>query len=159
MKKLIPIFLFTFLFISVSEIQAQNYNNAVGARLGWGFAGSLKHFFTEDWAGEGIVNFRNNYNGFGYFTVTGLAQKHQPLADVNNLSWYFGGGAYVGFYSSSYTGSSKAILGISGNLGLDYTFEDIPLNISLDWIPSIGLTGGGGFGAEAGGIGVRYILN
>ncbi|GAA5224692.1 hypothetical protein GCM10025777_53230 [Membranihabitans marinus] len=145
--------------VSVTKIEAQNYDNAVGLRLGWGFAGSLKHFFTEDLAGEGIVNLRNSYLGASYFSVTALAQKHNPINDVPNLYWYYGGGAFAGFFSSEYTDSSNVNIGIAGNLGLDYTFNDIPLNLSIDWIPSISLTGGHGFGAEAGGIAARYILN
>ncbi|WP_236974726.1 hypothetical protein [Membranihabitans maritimus] len=158
MKKLFLPLLFLFILSGFSKVEAQSYESAIGARLGWGFAGSYKHFFSDDLAGEGIVNFRNYSGLYSYFTVTGLAQKHSAIPDLSGLSWYFGGGAYLGFYGSGYTGTAT-IVGIAGNLGLDYAFEDIPLNLSIDWIPRLGLTGGVGFGAESGGLAARYILN
>jgi hypothetical protein len=42
---------------------------------------------------------------------------------------------------------------------LDYAFEDTPINISIDWIPTLAFNGYlRGFGGGYGNIGVRYIL-
>lgn len=56
-------------------------------------------------------------------------------------------------------------VGVSGNIGLDYTFNDIPLNLSVDYVPTIVVFDNdefdrisrfrGGYGA----LTARYILN
>jgi hypothetical protein len=156
MRKLLIIFC-AGIFFSLNA-NAQNYNNAVGVRLGWGFGGTIKHFFDDSKAVEGIVQFGGIYSR--YAQITGLFQIHKPLDDVApGLQWYFGGGGFVGFFSGVYSARSTRI-GIAGNIGLDYTFEDIPLNLSLDWVPGIAIVGfGTGFGAgTAGGLAVRYIF-
>ena len=145
-------------FLFGSNLQAQNYDNAVGLRLGWGFGGSIKHFFDDSKAVEGIVQVGGLYTN--YTQITGLFQVHKPLDDVApGLQWYFGGGGFVGFFSGVFSTYSTRI-GIAGNIGLDYAFEDIPLNVSLDWVPGIALVGfGSSFGAgTAGGLAVRYIF-
>lgn len=157
MKKILVTFILGTLFL-FQNASAQNYENAAGVRLGWGFGGTIKHFFDDSKAVEGIVQLGGVYNR--YAQVTGLFQVHQPLDDVApGLQWYFGGGGFIGFFSGVYSARSTRI-GIAGNIGLDYTFEDIPLNITLDWVPGIAIVGfGTGFGAgTAGGLGVRYIF-
>ncbi|NND07065.1 MAG: hypothetical protein HKN87_11865 [Saprospiraceae bacterium] len=163
MKKLMAICFFLS-FVGASQVAAQSYDNAVGLRLGWGFGGSFKHFLNETSAVEGILNYRSfgtlgiNYN---YLQITGLYQKHGPLDEVlTGLQWYFGGGGFIGFYGGSYNGlidGGGTTIGIAGNVGLDYAFDDIPLNISVDWVPSISINGGG-FLSGLGGVAVRYIF-
>ncbi len=143
--------------VAICHSTAQNYDNALGLRLGWGFGVSFKHFISDEAALEGIARFGGVY--MSYTQITGLYQKHKPLDEVlPGLQWYIGGGGFIGLWGGDFTDRSLRI-GIAGNIGLDYAFEDIPLNISLDWIPSLALTGfGKGFGAESGGFAVRYIF-
>ena len=55
---------------------------------------------------------------------------------------------------------SSTSFGIQGYLGLDYTFEDLPLNLTVDWIPTIFLNGfNNGFGGSYGSLGIRYVLD
>ena len=145
------------LLVSVGSISAQNYDNAVGLRLGWGFGGSIKHFFDDSKAIEGIAQFGGLYSR--YAQITGLFQIHKPLDDVApGLQWYFGGGGFVGFFSGLYSTRSTRI-GVVANIGLDYAFEDLPLNLSLDWAPGFAFVGFGNFfGARTGGLAVRYIF-
>ncbi|MCB0686084.1 MAG: hypothetical protein KDC53_06155 [Saprospiraceae bacterium] len=157
MKKLLLPLILGFLFFH-HEASAQNYDNAAGLRLGWGFGGTIKHFFDDSKAVEGIFQIGGLYAR--YAQVTGLFQVHRPLEDVApGLQWYFGGGGFIGFFSGVYSTRSTRI-GIAGNIGLDYTFDDIPLNVSLDWVPGIAIVGfGSGFGAgSGGGLAVRYIF-
>ena len=48
-----------------------------------------------------------------------------------------------------------------GNLGLDYKFDNTPINISADWVPTIYIGSGylSGFGGGYGALAVRYTLN
>jgi hypothetical protein len=49
--------------------------------------------------------------------------------------------------------------GIDGVVGLDYKFKKLPLNVSLDWQPSLELiTPGAEFQAGRGGIAVRFAF-
>jgi hypothetical protein len=156
MKKLL-LTLFVIAVFGAVHTSAQTYDNAVGLRLGWGFGGSIKHFFDDSKAVEGIVQFGGLYTR--YSQVTGLFQIHKPLDDVApGLQWYFGGGGFVGLFSGVSSANATRI-GIAGNIGLDYAFDDIPLNVSLDWVPGIAIVGfGNSFGARTGGLAVRYIF-
>lgn len=147
--------LFLLLLLIGLSVEAQDYETAVGIRGPWGFGLSAKQALSNGHMIEGIVNFR--YNSL---QITGLYEVHKPL-NVDGLYWYYGGGGHIGFWSSGdFDGleSSGSVIGIDGVLGLDYTFRDVPLNISMDWKPVIHLIGYNGFWGDAGGIGIRYIL-
>ncbi len=154
-----------FFTLTTNHMLAQSYDHAAGLRLAWGFGGTYKHFVNEKIAAEAIVNFRSRGTfGLRYRStrITGVVTMHNSLEDVaEGLQWYVGGGAFVGFwsgaYSEYYTGRSTQI-GIAGNIGLDYKFADLPLNVSLDWMPGLALTGGAGFAGGAGGLAVRYTF-
>lgn len=148
------ILLFSF---SAQNATSQTYDNAIGLRLGWGVGLTGKHFLNDQSAVEAIVHFGGAYTS--YFQITGLYQVHNPLDEVfSGLQWYYGGGGFVGLWGGD-NSTNSARIGIAGNIGLDYAFDDIPLNISLDWIPSFALVGfGNGFAGTTGGLVVRYIL-
>jgi hypothetical protein len=104
------------------------------------------------------------YSSYSWINVGGAYQVHKPIEGVDGLNWYFGGGASVFFwtYKNSFTGdgSASTTFGILGNLGLDYKFEDSPINLSADWMPIFFINGfGSGFGGGYGALAVRYTLN
>lgn len=144
--------------------QAQNYNSAIGLRLGVPLSISYKHFLNENGAIEVFGGFRS-YSGYGWFNVGGLYQYHKPIPDLDGLSWYFGGGAAAFFwnYDNNFAfgdnDDSSFSLGLLGNLGLDYKFENAPINLSVDWVPIFFVNGyGSGFGGGYGAFAVRYVL-
>lgn len=100
-----------------------------------------------------------------WFSVSGVYQFHKPIDEVDGLQYYFGVGASVYFWNFDFNFSnqySSTTLGVQGYLGLDYAFEDMPINVTLDWIPTIFVNSGGftsGFAAGYGTLGVRYILS
>ncbi len=165
MKRLITLLTLLFLLSTAQEGKAQLYDNAVGLRLGWGFGATYKHFFSERSAVEVILRRRGfgvltfNYN---YTQVTGLYQVYKPLDNViDGLQWYFGGGPFLGYWGGRYSGlidGDRTYIGVAGIIGLDFAFGDLPINISIDWMPSLALLGGGGLLGEAGGLAVRYIF-
>ncbi|MEL6191829.1 MAG: hypothetical protein AAFR66_07255 [Bacteroidota bacterium] len=149
---------------SVQTAQAQNYTTAVGARLGSPISLSAKHFINETSAVEGFVGTRG-WATYRWFVVGGAYQYHRPIESVDNLQYYFGAGASVFFWTYDFVFSpeqdfSTTSFGVQGYLGLDYTLEDTPINLTLDWVPTIYVGNGfstgfaGGFGA----LGVRYVL-
>jgi len=147
---------------------ARVYQTSVGIRLGSPLSVSAKHFLHDEGAVEVYVGFRND-DPFSYIHVSGAYQYHQPIKEVDNLFYYVGAGATiirckyepgyqipgeeVGSFISNY-------FGLQGYIGLDYAFDDIPLNLSVDWIPTINVgenkpqTFSGGFWAISG----RFII-
>jgi hypothetical protein len=135
---------------STSFSYAQNYKTAVGIKGGYPGFGSLngKHFLNSKTAIEGSIG-----GGSSTLWLQGLYELNFSLED--GLNWYAGGGANVGFYSYknplTNDRTSNMILGINGIVGIEYTFEDFPLNVALDTGPNIQVIRGAG-------IAIRYAI-
>lgn len=138
---------------------AQDYQTALGVRLGNPSGVTVQHYIGGNTALEGILGL-----GPDWFTLTGLYELHQPFNDPQGLGWYVGGGAHIGGLNGGYDYSNKHynggafILGVDGILGLDYTIPGAPLNLSLDWKPMINLTPFAGFFGGEFGLSVRYTF-
>lgn len=148
--------------------QAQDFKSAVGLRLGSPWALSYKTFLSESSAIEAFLGYRNyGYftTGYNYFQVGGLYQIHGAFGDTDGLSYYYGGGASVSFWTypdgfsdffDEYTSISP---NIHANVGISYTFDDTPINLTLDVLPTLSLGNtfidSFGFGYT---LGVRYVL-
>lgn len=152
--------------LACNQLQAQNYKSAVGARLGSPLSLSYKTFISDQNALEGYVGFRGNVN-YSWISISGAYLVHRPLEieGAEGLDWYFGGGGSIYFWNYAdrfFDDYNSTALGIQGYLRLEYTFSDIPLNLTIDWIPTIFIgnnlfvnTFGGGYGS----VGVRYVLD
>ena len=127
----------------------QLYDHALGLRGGVGATVTYKKFVSEPLAFEAILGLYD----YDYFGLGLLLEKHKYVGDLNRLLWYWGVGPYVTF-GDNFTG-----VGVSGALGLDLSFEAIPIDITLDWLPRLRLVGGGRFLPSGGGIGIRYIID
>ncbi len=144
-------------FISISS-GAQDYRTGVGLRAGLPYGLTVKHFLNQSNAVEGILASR-----WGGFVVTGLYEKEYWTGEYPGLNWYWGAGAHIGFWDAGYNPNLGAtytgsVIGVDGILGLEYTFDDIPLNLSLDILPSINLIGSTGWGGINGAISIRYVF-
>lgn len=152
--------LFVLIFMGSTALAQKHsayYQTAVGIKF---FPGAVtaKHFISNHNALEGVAYFWD----YGV-RVTGLYEIHKEISDVDGLQWYIGPGAHVGFWNSNWAAAypNRATgmnLGIDGVLGLDYKVNDLPLNISIDWQPSINLVGYSYFQGGWGGIGLRYTI-
>lgn len=154
MKKVIVLAL---LLIAVSnqkmfaQATGSSYKTAIGAKFYPGGI-TVKHFIKSNAALEGI----------GYFwergtRITGLYEFHGNITNAPGLKWYVGPGAHIGFYNSKYYNGGTSI-GIDGVLGLDYKFKGAPINMSIDWQPSLEFGDYDGFGPGFGGIAIRYAF-
>ena len=79
-------------------------------------------------------------NGWSGWALNGTHQWIFPLA--TDFNWYLGAGAGLGGYSvdlSNGSSDSKMFVSILGQAGVEYVFPDIPLQISLDTRPNLGL--------------------
>jgi len=153
MKKLAVI---AICFFFVNTVSAQNktansgeYRTAIGIKF-WDGAGlNIKTFLTEKTALEAIAFFNSTGT-----RITGLYEIHGNLSTEGNLKWYVGGGAHASLYKNTKGG------GIDGVIGVDYKFMNLPLNLALDWQPSleIGVGSLNGFAGSYGGFAIRYTL-
>jgi hypothetical protein len=162
-KQFAVLFFFAIGLFAAFNANGQNYNSAIGARLGSPLALSYKKFISESGAIELYGAYRG-YSGYSWFSINGAYQVHNDFPNLDNLQWYIGGGAGVYFFNfgNAFVNDNYATtrIALQGYLGLEYTFDDVPLSISADWIPTIFLNKGYGnsFGSGYAGLGVRYVL-
>ena len=150
--------LFVAMMMTLSLVgKAQDFDHAVGLRLGYPLSVSYKKFLNEQNAIEAYVGYRS-FAFVDWLSLSGAYQVHNDLnlEGVDGLQWYYGGGASLISVSG---GGSSIILGLQGYLGLSYTFDSTPINLSIDWVPGFYFgDAGGGFGGDYGALAVRYVL-
>lgn len=162
MKKLFYVTLLTGSLFTVGSINAQNsgYKTALGVRLSSSNAMinnsvSVKHFLNDKMAIEGLLSFGDP------LAIGALVELHQPMT-ASGLTWYYGGGAYIGFLKKVNTTTQKTTtdpnFGAQGVIGLDYKFNNIPLNISLDWKPELNIVTDINFEPAAIGFTARFTF-
>jgi hypothetical protein len=157
MRKLFTILGCIALFaLTTTNVKAQNYKNAIGGRFGSYNGVSFKTGLNKGAMLELIGNFRSS-GGVNYVQLTGLYEVYNPIKGAEGLNWYYGGGASVG--SMKVKGfDGDVYLGLNGVLGLDYKFQGAPINLSLDWIPTLRLTPDTDFYSGDVGLGVRFTF-
>jgi hypothetical protein len=159
MKKLSPIFL---LFVSISISYSQQYNTALGIKADYSSVNlglaelSVKHFFTEQDAFE-----INAGAGQRFFWFQAMYLRSQPM--VKEFDWYFGGGVDAGHWSKT-SGGREGVpkqqgfwTGINGAIGIEYTFDVVPINLALDTGPTFRIVPELKFGWNAA-IAFRYAF-
>ncbi len=166
-KTILMTLLMAFAFL-VNDASAQSFGSAIGVRLGAPLSITYKTFLNESNAIEvmgGTRGFGSGVTQYRWYQLGAAYQVHKPLnvGAVEGLNWYFGGGASVYFwnFNDSFVGEgSSSSFGLQGYLGLSYTFENTPINLSVDWVPTYFLNGfgGSGFGYDSGSLGIRYVL-
>jgi hypothetical protein len=112
------------------QIFAQDYKNAIGLRFaGDGYAGGLginyKHFLNSDKSIDLTLRAQR------YAAFSALYQINKPIQTENNLQWHYGAGGFLTFPKNGLG------VGAMGNLGIEFTFKEVPLNLGLDWRPEL----------------------
>jgi hypothetical protein len=135
--------------------QGATYDSAIGLRLGRPLSISYKKFLSEEIAAEANIGYGSSWYNYGGLYLAAAVQKHGPLdiVDVDNFQWYIGAGVLADF------DRNRAGIGAQGYFGIDYRAEDIPLNITLDLIPTFFLNDYYRIFAIYFSLGVRYILD
>ncbi len=160
MKKIVIILLLTASTFISNRASAQEYKTALGVRLSSSAAAvnnsiSIKHFINEKAAIEGLFSFGDPL-AFG-----ALLELHKPFPS-SGLKYYYGGGAYLSFIKTfnpnKQMNETNASFGAQGVIGLDYKFNNVPLNISLDWKPELNLVSDINFEPAAIGFTVRFTF-
>ncbi|MBK8701583.1 MAG: hypothetical protein IPN29_19350 [Saprospiraceae bacterium] len=150
------------LMVLINVTSAQDYKSAIGLKLGYGLVGSYKTFLNEKAALDIFGGIR-----WGGIAAGAYYEVHSPIKSVDRLKWYWGLGGSFTTWDYGYAGfDSYYEVGVSGVLGLDYSFEEYPVNVSVDWAPTIVLLDNydyagvslSRFRSGYGALSVRYIL-
>lgn len=75
---------------------------------------------------------------------------YKPLG-VENMNWY------AGFGPATFIGDDF-FFGASGEIGLDYRFDEAPIVIGLDWRPTFWIVEETDFDAGGFGLNIRYVF-
>jgi len=155
MRRFVLTVILTTAIVMISN--AQDYKTGLGLRFGNGAGLTVKHFINGRSAIEGFL-----FSQWHGFDITGLYEIHHQAFDVDNLQWYYGFGAHIGFYNGDYVkwgepGYAYNVFGIDGIIGIEYSFTEAPINIGLDLKPELNLIGYTGFWTDFG-LSVRYIF-
>ncbi|HAK80661.1 MAG TPA: hypothetical protein DCR35_04625 [Runella sp.] len=136
---------------------AQDYRTAVGLRLGSTNGITIKHFTKRNVALEGIVSTR--WRGVG---LTGLIEGHTRFLGINRLNFIYGAGAHVYIWGEGNRGYApyqrSSIAGLDAILGLEYNFREVPINIGIDWKPTLNFSVDNGFWGDEAAISIRYTF-
>ena len=160
----LPLLFIAIVFFGISSQQAvaqqgDRYARAIGGRFGVANGITYKHFLNESHAIDGILNFQGNRR-FALFKLLGLYEIHQPInfVDVEGLRWYYGFGGGLGHYRYKDTDSSGLAVSFDGVIGTDYKIPEAPINLSLDWKPTMELTPESGVRFDGIGLSIRFVF-
>ena len=147
MKKFSSLVMALMFLLSAASVKAQDYKSAVGLRIGDGYydlvSASLKTFLGKSpGALELNIGFRDyGVIGYDWFNVSASLsyQYHFDIKAVEGLRWFVGAGvtAFNTFSSDQYYRGFG--LGVFPTGGVDYKFTKIPLDVSADIRPTIGI--------------------
>jgi len=139
------------ILLLASTFFSQNYKMALGFKGGYPGYGSLnakKSISNSDYLEASIGGFGRYPYNVG-FNVQIDYERMQALEE--GFSFYYGGGVLLGSTSSIVHLAPKALI------GLEYNFEDIPLNISIDTGPYLFVSPEIEF-IWGGGLALRYAI-
>lgn len=140
MKRIV--FISAFLIISLSMF-SQPYKSAIGIRGGVSQGITFKHFLGSNSAFDLIAGtYRQGIH------IVGLYEIHSHnFAGVNNLSLFYGpGGHFASFSSTNFPSrwhekydENTIAIGVDFVFGIEYTFDEVPINIGIDIKPAFNI--------------------
>ena len=135
---------------------ANAQNNNLGVRLGGGQGYNAELSWQHGLGGNRLETDLGwaNYENLSSFSLTAIYQFVFGITD--NFAWYIGPGANVGL--SSHDGNTHFGLGLAGQVGIEYVFSAIPLQLSLDIRPRFNLIPSTNFHWGDIALGIRYTF-
>lgn len=127
-------------------VAASAQSRAIGIRAGYGGELSYQHSLGNNFAEFDLGWFSHGFDVVGIYDFI--------IAGTGEVNLYAGPGAQLGFYN--YDGGSAMNVGLAGQLGVEWNFPSVPLQLSLDWRPVYFFLNNGGFGYDSVGLGLRY---
>jgi hypothetical protein len=160
------------LFLSFTSLSAQDIaNSTIGLRLGDSDGFGAEISYQKSIGAYGRAELNIGYRDSREYDAFKAVLLFQSVYNISGgLNWYygFGGGAGSVKFESRPVASNSDIIEESedglfvlgaGDIGIEFNFDSIPLLISLDIRPEIGIIGYGGFDDRFDfdvGLGIRY---
>jgi hypothetical protein len=151
MRKVTLIFLVMLSAATLNKTFSQDYKVAIGIRFSTpaptlSNSISVKYFMNDRDAIEGLLSFGPR------FGIGGLYEVHQLIGATPAFTWFYGGGAYIGAQNN------VTYVGPTGVVGIDYKFQNAPINLSLDWKPELDIIPAINFVPDAFGLTARFTF-
>ncbi|MEZ4772815.1 MAG: hypothetical protein R3D00_06485 [Bacteroidia bacterium] len=156
MPRLLFVSLTFFFFINLSHtfVFSQEYISAIGARTGSDTGISLKHFFAESSAFEGMLVYRQTG-----VRVVALAEQHLFLGRRANSALYFGIGGHFGYSGLVVPEQTpRQVAGVDFLVGFEYVFPHSPLVFAFDLKPLFELRYDPVFSGNNAAVSLRYTI-
>lgn len=172
MKKVILTLLMAFFAVGAFAQNEENNirtPNALGVRLSGGNQWYCAEISYQRSLGaphriEADLGYRfDDFYRMGDLFLVGVYQLHFDIPAVENLGWYFGFGPRLElfYYDASHYDRSfhfSGNLGVTGQIGVDYHFKAIPLQLALDFRPCLFIIPNSAFLWRDFGIDIRYCF-
>lgn len=170
--KILKITVVTLLLCAMST----NAQKAIGLRFGGGNVNGAEISFQMPYGGEtnrlqldlGAGFDSDGNNSYSVISVTGTYQWMWDITEVDGLAWYAGPGASIGLWALDFDqmindlgieDESGLNIAIGGIVGIEYTFTDVPFQVSIDTRPMWNLSGADDYDSNLGAsLAVRYIF-
>ncbi|MCR4829591.1 MAG: porin family protein [Bacteroidales bacterium] len=152
---------FTLVAVFALSFAVNAQDNALGVRFGGGQGygaelsyqralGSNRLELDLGWAG----NDDDHYNAF---SLTGVYQWRGTIS--GNFGWFAGVGAHIGYWNYDLDGVDADIaLALTAQAGLEYTFDAVPIQLSLDIRPRFYVIPDTDFHWGDIALGIRYVF-
>lgn len=135
---------------------ANAQNDNLGVRIGGGQGYNAELSWQHGLGGNRLETDLGwaNYKNLSSFSLTAIYQFVFGITD--NFAWYIGPGAHLGLLSSE--GETHFGLALAGQVGIEYDFSAIPLQLSLDIRPRFNLIPSTNFHWGDIALGIRYMF-
>lgn len=135
-----------------------NAQNVLGVRLGGGQGFGAELSYQKGMGGNRLeldLGWRNG-NHFNAFNLTGIYQWTGNIA--GNFGWYAGVGASLGYWNweNGHDGDGNIGIAIDGQAGLEYNFQAVPFQLTLDIRPKFQIIPNSEFHWGDIALGIRY---
>ena len=155
MKKVLLILVAVMGFAFAANAQ----DNAIGVRIGGGQGYGAEISYQKVLGGinrlEADLGYRS-WSSASWMSLAALYQAHFDINAVQNLGWYVGVGPRLDLYTGG--GDASISLGVCGQAGIDYHFDAIPLQLSLDIRPCFYVIPSTTFQWGDIALGIRYMF-
>jgi hypothetical protein len=156
-----------FLIAVYTYMNAQYYEQAISTRFGTEFMIGYKKFELKypkpmvSW--EALIGLQiderplragNTSLQTNGYVLQGMGYWHYDIGFNTGFMGYLGAGVFMGVYTPQGM-NPKFGGGVAAAVGMSYTFEFVPLEFSLDWMPILGSPRAS---LSRGALSLKYIL-
>lgn len=126
-------------------------DKGIGLRFTGGYDNGAEASFQMDMGDANRLEADLGFGSYGGFALTGIYHWKWSLEEqlTEGFAWYAGPGAGIRINSNGFGA------GIVGQIGIEYTFPSLPIQLSIDSRPGF-YFGAGGYSDWGGALGVRY---